>query len=107
MTFRSLLDAWAGEPAPVRTREAYSIRLTSEDAARIKALAELFPGVDEERIITDLLGAALEQTVAAIPYEAGDKVIREDEYGDPIYEDVGLMPRFMEFVKRHRAEHED
>ena len=104
MTFRALLDAWAGEQVPSKTREAYSIKLSNEDAARIHALADLFPGVDAERIISDLIAAALEQTEAAIPYVAGDKVIREDEFGDPVYEDVGMMPRFLELVRRHRKE---
>ncbi len=102
MTSKALLDAWAAERAPVKTREAYSIRLNNEDAARVHALADLFPGVDAERIISDLLSAALEQTEAAIPYVPGDKVIREDDFGDPVYEDVGLTPRFRELVKAHR-----
>ncbi len=104
MTFKALLDDWAGEQAPTKTREAYSIHLDNDDAARVHALADLFPGVDEIRIITDLLSAALEQTEAAIPYVPGDKVIREDEFGDPVYEDVGLMPRFLELVRQHRKE---
>ena len=66
------------------------------------AFADLFPGVDAERIISDLLAAALEQTEAAIPYVQGDRVIREDEFGDPVYEDVGLTSRFRELVRAHR-----
>ena len=102
MTSKALLDAWAAERAPAKTREAYSIRLSNDDAAKVHALADLFPGVDAERIISDLLSAALEQTEAAIPYVQGDKIIREDEFGDPVYEDVGLTPRFRERVRAHR-----
>ena len=54
MTFKSLLDAWAAEQAPTRTSETYEIRLATEDAARVHALADLFPGVSHERVITDL-----------------------------------------------------
>ena len=102
MTSKALLDAWAEQRTPVKTREAYSIRLSNEDAARVHAFADLFPGMNAERIITDLLSAALEQTEAAIPYVAGDRVIREDEFGDPVYEDVGLSPRFRDLVRQHR-----
>jgi len=104
MTFKSLLDAWAAEETPAKTSETYKIHLTVEDAAKIHALAELFPGVDHERIITDLLAAAVERTEAAIPYEPGDKVIREDDFGDPVYEDTGMTPQFLELVKKYRKQ---
>ncbi len=99
MTFKKILDSWAADEAPDKTAEAYSIPLNVKDAARVEALAELFPGVDRERIISDLLSAALDELQAAIPYEPGDKVIQEDDYGDPVYEDVGLTPKFLDLVK--------
>jgi hypothetical protein len=102
MTFKALLDAWAAQEKPTLTPTAYNVRLSTDDAARIHALAEIFDGVDEERIITDLLSAALDELQAAIPYEPGDKVIRNDEFDDPVYEDCGLTPRFLELARRHR-----
>jgi hypothetical protein len=107
MTIKSLLDAWAEEKEPARTSEAYAIHLATEDAAKIHALADLFPGVTHERVISDLLAAALEQVEAAIPYVPGDKVIREDEFGDPVYEDTGLTPEFLDLVKKYRRQLED
>jgi hypothetical protein len=104
MTFKSLLDAWAAADAPATTSETYDIHLSVEDAAKVHALAELFPGIGHERIITDLLSAAVELTEAAIPYEPGDKVIREDDFGDPVYEDTGMTPRFLELVKKYRKQ---
>ena len=102
MTFKALLDAWAAEHEPTRTSDTYEVHLTTEDAAKVHALAELFPGTGVERVITDLLSVALEQVEAAIPYEPGDTVIREDDFGDPVYEDTGLTPRFLDLVKKHR-----
>ena len=102
MSFKSLLETWSAEQKPVTTRDTYNVNLQLDDAARLHALADLFPGVDRERLITDLLSAALDQLEAEIPYEPGSKVIREDEQGDPIYEDVGLTPRFLELAKKHR-----
>lgn len=104
MTFKALLDAWAAQEEPAKTSETYSIHLPAEDAAKVRALADLFPGVEHERVITDLLGAALDQLEAAIPYVPGETVIREDEYGDPVYEDAGMSPRFRELVKQYRRE---
>ncbi len=103
MNFKSLLDTWAREFEPEKTDKAYAVHLTLEDAARIHALADLFPGIDAERVITDLLAAALDEMQAAIPYEQGSEVVREDEYGDPVYNDAGMTPRFLELVQSHKA----
>jgi len=99
MSFKHLLDRWAASEVPTTSREAYSIRLNVEDAARIDALVDLFPGTAAESVITDLLSAALDEIEAEMPYVQGDKIIREDEFGDPVYEDAGLTPKFRERVK--------
>jgi hypothetical protein len=103
MSYIELLDAWAAEQKPLTTSETYAVHLPLNDAARLNALLEMFPGAERERIITDLLSVAFDQLEAAIPYVPGNKVIQEDDHGDPIYEDTGLTPRFLELVKKHRA----
>ena len=107
MTFKSLLNDWASVKNPTRTSKTYNVHLSVDDAARLHALADLFPGIGHERIITDLLSAAVEQLEAAIPYVPGDNVIREDEFGDPVYEDTGLTPQFLTLVKKRRKQLED
>ena len=102
MKFRDLLDSWNQSPKALETRECFSIKLPLEDAARLQALAELHPGTDPERIVTDLLTAAIDEVEAAMPYVPGDKIIREDDHGDPVYEDTGMTPRFLELTRRHR-----
>src|ERR1700687_2931410 len=57
--FKPLLDRWKQDAAPVRTAKEYAIRLELDDASRLHALAELFPGQPLEAIITDLLHAGL------------------------------------------------
>ena len=99
MTFKALLDTWSASEPPRKTRKAYEIPLSVEDAAKVAALSDLFPGMSEDRIISDLLSAALHQLQAEMPYEPGDKIIREDEFGDPVFEDAGLTPRFLAQVK--------
>jgi hypothetical protein len=98
--FKALLDHWKTDPPPVRTAREYAMRLPLEDAARLHALAELFPGNAVEALVTDLLHAALDEIVAAMPYEAGPKIISRDDQGDPVYEDVGLTPRFAELTRK-------
>jgi len=102
MPFKDLLSSWKKLEKPQLTEQEYGVNLSVEDAARIHAFSELHPGVSVERVITDLLARSLDELEAAMPYVAGDKIIREDDHGDPIYEDVGLTPAFLELVRKHR-----
>ena len=102
MKFKPLLDRWKKAPAPTLSVEEYSIRLPLDDAARLQALVELFPGHRVDEIITDLLHASLDEIAAAMPYERGPKVISRDEQGDPLYEDIGLSPRFVELTRQFK-----
>jgi hypothetical protein len=102
--FKSLLDRWKKTAAPQKTAQEYSIRLALDDAARLHALAELFPGQPLETILSDLLRTSLDEIAAAMPYERGSKVISSDDHGDPLYEDVGLTPRFVELTRKFKKE---
>ena len=104
MSFKELLDTWGAEARPVKTAREYAVRLPLDDAAKIHALAELFPGHTEEDLITDLIDAALREVEAAMPYRAGSRVISHDEQGDPVFEDVGPTPRFLELTKHYRQQ---
>jgi hypothetical protein len=100
--FKPLLERWKKEAVPVRTVQQYAVRLELDDAARLHALAELFPGQPIEAIITDLLHAGLDEIGAAMPYERGPKIISRDDQGDPLYEDIGLTPRFVELTRKFK-----
>jgi hypothetical protein len=45
-------------------------------------------------LIADLVRAALDELEVAMPYVPGKRIIAEDDYGDPIYEDLGPTPQF-------------
>jgi len=102
MSFKDLLESWRESAAQPRTATEYAVRLALDDAARLAALAEMFPGRTPEQLITDLLASALQEIETSMPYIAGKKVISSDEQGDPIYEDVGLTPRFVELTRKNR-----
>jgi hypothetical protein len=102
VSFKELLESWHESAAAPRTARTFVVRLPVDDAARLAALAELFPGRSSEQLITELLGAALKEVAAAMPYVPGKRIISTDEQGDPVYEDAGLTPRFMELARRHR-----
>ncbi len=101
MKLRDVVESWEQSAGERRTREVHSIRLPIHDAAKLAALAEMYPGRSEQDIITDLLSAALDEVEAGFPYVQGSRVIAEDEHGDPLYEDAGLTPRFQELSRKH------
>jgi hypothetical protein len=101
VNFADLLQSWAQASEPPRTATAYSVRLPVEDAARLAALADLYPGRSRDDMITDLLGVALNGVTAALPYRPGPTVISTDDHGDPVYEDIGPTPRFMALAREH------
>ena len=104
MSFKELLDSWRESAAAPRTARAYAVRLPLDEAAQLAALADMFPGRSPEQLISELLGVALQELAATMPYVAGKRVISTDEQGDPVYEDVGPTPRFMELARNHRRE---
>lgn len=101
MMIAQLLNQWTRSGGDRPVAERYRVRLPVREAAKIEALAELFPGRDREDLVTDLLSAALYELEAAMPYVPGERVVSHDEQGDPIYEDVGLTPRFQALVQEH------
>lgn len=103
MSFKELLESWRSTAAAPRTARKLAVQLPVDEAAQLQALADMFPGRTPEQLITELLGAALKQLAAAMPYVAGKRVISTDEQGDPIYEDIGPTPRFMQLTREYRA----
>jgi hypothetical protein len=102
VSFKELLESWRATAAAPRTARKFAVHLPLDEAAQLAALAEMFPGRAPEQLITELLGAALKELAAAMPYVAGKRVISTDEQGDPLYEDVGPTPRFMQLTRSHR-----
>lgn len=104
MRFNQLVQSWKKNDTGDLTQSLYSIQLPVEDAARLQALAELFPRRPVELLLTDLIKAALDEVEGSFPYVKGTKVSALDEEGDPIYEDVGLTPRFLELSRKYLQE---
>jgi len=102
VSFKELLESWRETAAAARTARTFAVHLPLEEAAQLAALAEMYPGRTSEQLITELLGTALKELAAAMPYVPGTRVISTDEQGDPIYEDVGPTPRFMQLAREHR-----
>jgi hypothetical protein len=101
MKIRELATHWEQSAKGRLTKTGYEIHLDVEAAARLAAIAEMYPKRTPEELLGELIGAAFEELEASFPYVKGPQVITTDEEGNPLYEDVGPTPRFLELSKRH------
>lgn len=101
MKISDLIRHWEASSSEALTVSEYCIRLTLGDAARVAALAEMYPTRGETEILSELLSAALSELERSMPYIPGRRVIAQDDRGDPIYEDVGPTPRFIALTEKH------
>lgn len=88
-----LLGKWEQDGEQSRKLRECTVYLTSCSETRIAALAELFD-LPESLIIADLIETSLKEIETSMPYIAGKKVIRVED-GDPVFEDVGLTPKYL------------
>lgn len=101
MKIRELVRHWEQNAKGRLTPSHYQIHLDLESAARLAALSEMYPKRSSEELLGELIGAALEELEASLPYVKGSKVVATDEQGDPLYEDIGPTPRFLALSRRY------
>ncbi len=104
MKIRELVSHWEQNAKGRLTNSLYQIHLDLESAARLAALTEMYPKRHPEELLGELLGAALEELEASLPYIKGSQVVATDEQGDPLYEDIGLTPRFLTLSRKYLHE---
>lgn len=100
MRIKDLLSQWEATNKSPRAVREFRIHLPLEEAAQILALKEMYPDRTEQQLLGDLLSAVLSEMEQHFPYVAGKK-IGEDEFGDPIFEDAGLTPRFLQLTRKY------
>ncbi|HJX58289.1 MAG TPA: type 1 pili tip component [Thiobacillus sp.] len=94
MRIAELIQRWNQGGHTRMDVRAYAVHLPLRDAARIEALHVMYPGRSDSQLMADLIRAALDELEVAMPYIPGNRIIAEDDYGDPIYEDLGPTPQF-------------
>ncbi|MBS3803083.1 MAG: hypothetical protein KGY54_00920 [Oleiphilaceae bacterium] len=76
MKVTDLPKQWQSEKETVERTHDYRLRLPLEDAARVAALAELYPDRSETDILNDLVAAVLDDLAQLSPLKdklKGDK----------------------------------
>ncbi|MBY6034318.1 hypothetical protein KUV59_14145 [Marinobacter daepoensis] len=58
---------WEKEKQAQERSHEYNLRLPLEDAARVAALAELYPDRSETDILNDMIAAALDDLISQAP----------------------------------------
>ncbi|QKQ25067.1 type 1 pili tip component [Candidatus Reidiella endopervernicosa] len=101
MNIKQLITQWDSMPKMDAEGVDVCFKISRQNMASIEAISELYPGLSTETVISQLLATALSSYQEALPYVPGEKVVAEDELGDPIFEDVGLTPRYLELVRKH------
>ena len=101
MGVRGLMRDWAGRSHPSSESARYEIRLRRHDLARLAALEEMYPGRSRDEMVAELIHAALDEIEGSLPYIQGERIVAEDELGDPIYEDIGPSRRFYELTRKY------
>ena len=95
MNVRELMSNWESASHPDSGTQTYQLSLSVKDAARIEALVGLYRGLNRDEVIGQLIGVALDEVERQMPYKQGKKVVSHDELGDPMYEDIGLTPKYL------------
>ncbi|MHA6494284.1 pilin assembly protein [Pseudomonas borbori] len=101
MKIRELITAWEKHAKGPLMPTRHHIHLDVESAARLEALAQMYPKRNVEQLVGELLGAALIELEASLPYVQGNRVVGTDELGNPLYEDIGPTPRFLSLARTH------
>lgn len=97
----NLIRQWQDTADGIIAAREYCVHLPLNDAARVAALAEMYPRRSETELLSELLTAALDELENAMPYIPGKLVVSEDEEGNPVYEDLGPTPHFLELSRKY------
>ena len=104
MNAHELVEQWESAGQEPLTAQEYAIRLPVSVAAKVTALAEVYPQHPIECILRDLIGLALDEVEAALPQSAEGRIVSEDDEGNPIFDQTGRAVRYQACVERLDAE---
>lgn len=98
----SLLDELENRARRNAHQREVTLTIDQEDLIRLRALAEVF-GLEVDEVGASLLHHILLDVEEKLPYRAGNRVIRVED-DEPIYEDIGPTPRYLEAKRRMEKE---
>jgi serine phosphatase RsbU (regulator of sigma subunit) len=116
MKTQHLHDMWSGPDNSRLTTKQFSLRLPVHIAAKLAALADLYPQKNRTQVVADLLTAALDDLEKNLPQSLGIPPSEEEQYiqkeaadhfgeiYEPLYELGGARARFRGLANKHYKE---
>ncbi|MDP1595822.1 MAG: hypothetical protein Q8K80_03985 [Methylotenera sp.] len=118
MKTQHLHDMWSSPDNSRLTSKQFSFRLPVHIAAKLAALAELYPQKNRTQVVADLLAAALDDLEANLPLSLGGQISKEEEHHErhisdhlneqyePSFYVTGARVRYRHLVNKHYKEFE-
>lgn len=103
MKAKDLASVWAAPDNSRLTAKQSSFRLPVHVAAKLAALAEMYPQKTKTQLVADLLSAALTDLEAGLPAFPGEP-FPEEENGEQLFNATGPAERFRTLTNKHYVE---
>lgn len=100
MKSSDLHNLWTAPDNSRITSKQFSFRLPVHVAAKLAALAEMYPQKSKTEIVGDLLATALEEVVNGMPYIQGEYITTTPE-GEDIFDDLGPSTTFWNLADKY------
>ena len=116
MKTQHLHDMWSGPDNSRLTSKQFSFRFPTHIAAKIAALADLYPQKNRTQIVADLLTSALDDLEKNLPQALGYPLDEQSEYDqqmladhlgeeyEPLYHLGGTRGKFRDLANEHYQE---
>jgi hypothetical protein len=98
----ALLDELEHRARQVAKEREVTLKIDHDDLVRLHALAEVY-GLSVDDVSATLLHRILLEVEEKLPYRAGTRIIRVED-DEPVYEDIGPTPRYLEAKRRFEKE---
>lgn len=104
MKSSDLHNLWTAPDNSRITSKQFSFRLPVHVAAKLAALAEMYPQKTRTEIVGDLLATALDELVKGMPTYKGESLGYIPELGEEAFEEYGPAIKFWDLADKYYKE---
>ena len=104
MKAKDLVSVWGSPDNSRLTAKQSSFRLPVHVAAKLSALAEIYPQKTKTQLVADLLSAALAEMETELPHYPGERFSDVEEDGEPLYIAEGPAGQFRSLTNKYYKE---
>lgn len=104
MKSSDLHNLWTAPDNSRITSKQFSFRLPVHVAAKLAALAEMYPQKTRTEIVGDLLATSIDDLINALPVYEGKSIGYISQLGEEIFEEFGPRITFWQLADKHYRE---